>query len=147
MLYPEIFKPEDLSFGNRSPNLNLARNVVRGGSSHWKKQSVREVTCPVGGCEHPVYLLKEGSTLHIAPGKVSSFEGDLKQTQVTYDFIEDHHVIHISTISISIRYKSVEVEIPANIQFSSALMSRLLSQCTKLSLSGPWQGPYTDDNV
>jgi len=113
MLYPEIFKPEGMSFGNRSPNLNLARNVVRGGSSHWKKQSVREVTCPVGGCEHLVYLLKEGSTLHIAPGKVSSFEGDLKQTQVTYDFIEDHHVIHISTISISIRYRSIEVEIPS----------------------------------
>lgn len=38
--------------------------------------------------------------MHVAPCKIPSFKRDLNQAQIADDFIEDHNVIHISSVSI-----------------------------------------------
>jgi hypothetical protein len=66
------------------------------------EEGIGEVTNPVRGCENPINLLKKGITLHVAPCKIPSFKRDLNQAQIADDFIEDHNVIHISSVSISV---------------------------------------------
>ena len=77
MFNPKILKPENLCFGNKGANLNLARNMVKSGSRHRKEEGVWEITSPVGSGKNPINLFKKGDTLHVTPSKISSFERDV----------------------------------------------------------------------